>query len=144
MRLTATAGLLLALAGVAAWFVLPSWWPAIDPYVDPYGSFLRPLAWPALLAVSIGLVPKVRRLVPGVLALLIAGAASWFGAGAFTPFLAGAVHGLLLGLVVRVVAWGLGRDRATCLLGAAVGRAPPWSFGAGPARRLPSISRSRG
>jgi serine/threonine-protein kinase len=50
-------------------------------------------------------------------------AAGWYLGPGPGPFLAGALHGLILGGVCRLVAWGLNRDRAAAALGALLGAA---------------------
>jgi hypothetical protein len=110
---------ILALAGAIIYFAFPSAWPVFDTG----GVFLRTMAWWGLLAALIGLVPRARWGTPLLVVPLLLGSAglAWLVERNATPFLAGAVHGLLLGLLARIVAWGLNRDRATCALGTAVG-----------------------
>src|SRR5262249_43361754 len=52
----ALAGVGLALAGVVAWFAFPAW----RPERDVGGSFLRLLAWPGLVVLVVGVLPRWR------------------------------------------------------------------------------------
>jgi hypothetical protein len=119
LRSVCVAGLVLGLAGLGVRLLVPQWAPA----PDPEGLFVRTLAGPVVLAFLAGLLPRERRrwlwfLAP---ALVLAVGAGWLiDPGPAAP-LAGAVHGLLLGFIARVVAWGLRRDRAACVLGAVGG-----------------------
>jgi hypothetical protein len=117
LRRAVAGGIVAALATAGAWFAFPGW----RPEIDPQGSFLRPLAWPGLLAAAAGLVPRWRPLALLAAALLTAAAIAWLIAGDLAPFQAGVFHGLLLGVLACAAAWGLQRDRATCVLGAAAG-----------------------
>jgi serine/threonine protein kinase len=117
LRFSAAAGAALALLGGAAWLAFPAWRPA----PDLTGSFLRLLAWPGLLAGLVGLAFRDRRLLLVVPILAGGLAAGWFFDQGPAAFLAGAFHGLVLGLLVRLVAWGLQRDRGSCALGAVAG-----------------------
>lgn len=116
-RRSLAAAAVLALVCAVAWLALPSW----RPVPDPYGSFLQPAAWPGLAALLAGLLPRWRpvALLAGSLGLL--GAGAWAIDGGLAALPTGALHGLLVGTVACVVAWGLRCDRATCALGAAVG-----------------------
>jgi serine/threonine protein kinase len=119
LRFVTGAGCLLALVGTVLWFVAPGW----RPEVDPAGLFLRQLAWVGLLAALAGFLPRHRwrLLLLFVPALLLSGGSAWLVEQRETAFLAGIVHGLMLGLLARLIAWSLNRDGATCLLGVALG-----------------------
>jgi serine/threonine protein kinase len=119
LRFVAGAACLLALVGTILWFIAPGW----RPEVDPAGLFVRRLAWVGLLAAAAGFVPRDRwrLLLLLVAALLLAAGTSWLVEQRETAFLAGALHGLMLGLLARLIAWSLNRDRPTCLLGVALG-----------------------
>jgi hypothetical protein len=77
----------------------------------------------ALAGTLLGLlVRKGRTMLLWLLPVLAAGAAlGWLLDGNSQAFLMGAGHGLLLGLLSRVVAWSLDREQAACSLGAFVG-----------------------
>jgi hypothetical protein len=113
----AVGGTAAALAVLLALWTFPYW----QPQLDAQGSFLRVLAWPGLLAAAVGLVPRWRPLALLAGGLLIVAGAARLGAGQLAPFQAGVFHGVLIGSIAGAVAWGLRRDRAACVLGAAVG-----------------------
>jgi hypothetical protein len=56
--------------------------------------------------------------VPVLAALAVVG---WLLGGGLRPVQAGAVHGLLLGVIARLVAWGLNREKAAAALGTVLG-----------------------
>ncbi len=60
-------------------------------------------------------------LLVGVAALAILAVAAWYLSAGPRPLLAGLVHGLLLGTLARLAAWGLNREKGAALLGALLG-----------------------
>lgn len=118
LRMVSLAGLVLGLVGTALWFAVPNWRPTIDPS----WLFLRPLAGFALLAVLLGFLRGKGMLLLFFLpALAIAAGSAWLSEDGLAAFWAGVCHGLLLGLLARVIAWSLNRDRAVCAFGTALG-----------------------
>jgi serine/threonine protein kinase len=116
-RRSLATGAMLALVLAGAWLALPGWRPALDPG----GAFLRLLAWPGLVALLAGLLPRWRPVALLGAALALAAVGAWVLDGGPAPLLTGTFHGLLVALIACLVAWGIQRDRATCALGAAAG-----------------------
>jgi hypothetical protein len=89
------------------------------------GTLVTALTGTALAATVVGLLVRNWRAallwqVPG---LAVWAAVGWYFDHSLQPFLAGALHGLLLGAVSRVVAWALRREAAAPALGALLGAA---------------------
>jgi predicted Ser/Thr protein kinase len=118
-RALALGSLPLAL-GAVLW-----WWRTLGARLDAAGKawLVQALTASLLLATLLGLVLRNwRAVVMGLLpATIVLAAVGWYFDRSAQPFLTGACHGLLLGVISRVVAWGLHRDRMASALGALLG-----------------------
>jgi serine/threonine protein kinase len=84
---------------------------------------LRLLAAAGLAAILVGLLARGRRglLLALLPALGVGTLVGWSIDKGLAPLLTGVMHGLLVGWLARVVAWGLRRSQAVCALGAVLG-----------------------
>jgi hypothetical protein len=98
------------------------WWLAFGRQLDALSKpeIIQVVTGSLLLGTVLGLAPRDRRgallwLLPS---LLILATLDGFLNRNCNVFLAGALHGLLLGGLTRIVAWGLNREQAPAALGA--------------------------
>jgi predicted Ser/Thr protein kinase len=101
------------------------WWLALGGRTDPAArhGLAAALTCAALACTVVGLLMRGAR---AALLWKLPGIAVWAAVGwaidhSLAPFLAGALHGLVLGAVSRVVAWGVNREKAAAALGALLG-----------------------
>jgi hypothetical protein len=122
LALTSTAG--IAVLVVLVWlFGLPrqSIW-GTQGGAPAFYAVTLPLALVVLAAFAVASRRRWRAtLLVCLPALAIPAAAGWLLRAGPRPLLAGLAHGLLLGALARLAAWGLNREKAAAFLGALLG-----------------------